>query len=83
VILPGSKNVLGDLRFLRDCGLAAAIVDLARSGRCQIIGICGGFQMLGEWVEDPHRWESGGEPQEAWDCCRWSVTTLEAEKTGQ
>jgi cobyric acid synthase CobQ len=57
VILPGSKNVPGDLVFLKETGLAEAIRDLARQG-CHIVGICAGMQMLGEAVEDPHGIES-------------------------
>jgi cobyric acid synthase CobQ len=58
LIVPGSKNVPGDLAALRASGLADAIVRLARTGRTRIVGICGGFQMLGERIDDPHRLES-------------------------
>ncbi|MCW5213304.1 cobyric acid synthase, partial [Desulfobulbus sp. TB] len=53
VILPGSKNVLADLAWLAQTGLDKAICGLAEQG-CQIIGICGGFQILGKTVADPH-----------------------------
>jgi cobyric acid synthase CobQ/L-threonine-O-3-phosphate decarboxylase len=59
VLLPGSKNVIGDLVSLRENGLAAALVELAREGRSEIVGICGGYQMLGERIDDPHGIESG------------------------
>ncbi len=60
VILPGSKNVVADLAFLLDSGLGAAILSLLRTGRTEIIGLCGGFQMLGEEIADPHGIESAG-----------------------
>jgi cobyric acid synthase CobQ/L-threonine-O-3-phosphate decarboxylase len=80
VILPGSKNVPGDLCFLRECGLADALIALARSGRCETVGICGGFQMLGTRVEDPHNLESSGETHAALSLLPL-VTTLEPDKT--
>ena len=49
---PGSKSTVDDLAWLRATGLAAAIVDHARAGR-PVLGICGGFQMLGR--VDPRR----------------------------
>jgi len=58
LILPGSKDTLGDLRFLKGSGLAGAIQAFARSGG-HVVGICGGFQMLGESVEDPDGLENG------------------------
>jgi adenosylcobyric acid synthase len=80
VILPGSKNVPGDLRFLEERGLAAAIRDLTRTHTTQIVGICGGFQMLGRSVEDPYHLESGGQPTAGLNLLPL-VTTLEREKT--
>ena len=57
LILPGSKNVIGDLRFLRDSGFAARIAGLAGQG-CVIVGICGGYQLLGREIADPLGLES-------------------------
>jgi adenosylcobyric acid synthase len=57
VILPGSKNTLDDLEGLRRSGLADEILDNHRSGST-VVGICGGYQMLGRWVRDPHGVES-------------------------
>lgn len=51
VIIPGTKNTLSDLKFLRDRGLADAISEKAKNG-AHIIGICGGYQMLGEKIID-------------------------------
>jgi adenosylcobyric acid synthase len=51
IVLPGSKNTLADLRWLRATGLADAIIAAARRGGL-VIGICGGYQMLGERLSD-------------------------------
>jgi cobyric acid synthase CobQ/L-threonine-O-3-phosphate decarboxylase len=59
LILPGSKNTLADLAWLRDTGLAEAAVACAASGRCEVVGVCAGMQMLGERVRDPLGLESG------------------------
>ncbi len=53
VILPGSKNVIGDLAGLRASGMAEKILGLARGGRTEIVGICGGLQILGDELSDP------------------------------
>jgi adenosylcobyric acid synthase len=60
VIVPGSKQTLSDLRWLRAHGLEAAIVEHARRRR-PVIGLCAGLQMLGMRITDPHRVEGGGE----------------------
>ena len=60
VILPGTKNTMGDLRFLRESGLEAKILRHAAAGK-PVIGICGGYQMLGETLSDPDGVEYGGE----------------------
>ena len=52
VVLPGSKHVVSDLRWLRSAGLDGAVrAHAARGGR--VLGICGGLQMLGEELRDP------------------------------
>ncbi len=58
VILPGSKNTMGDLKWLRTSGLEAAIVKLSED--IPVIGICGGYQMLGNNISDPNSVEEGG-----------------------
>ena len=60
IILPGTKNTMGDLRFLRESGLEAKILRHAATGK-PVIGICGGYQMLGETLSDPDCVEYGGE----------------------
>lgn len=57
LILPGTKATQADLQYLKDRGLAAKIQDYARKGG-RVLGICGGFQMLGESIEDPEAVES-------------------------
>jgi cobyric acid synthase len=58
LILPGSKNVVSDLKYLRQSGLEGKIIDLAAEGRTEMVGICGGFQMLGYRIDDPDGIES-------------------------
>ncbi|WP_078128677.1 cobyric acid synthase [Leptospira alexanderi] len=58
VILPGSKNVITDLDHLRDIGLADRIIALAQNQKTDIVGICGGYQMLGKNIFDPHKIET-------------------------
>jgi adenosylcobyric acid synthase len=57
VVLPGTKSTAADLAWLRATGLADAIVRLARRGT-GVVGICGGFQMLGGLIQDPDCVES-------------------------
>src|SRR5204862_1446910 len=57
IILPGSKNTMADLSWLRESGLADWILQQHRSG-ATIIGICGGYQMLGRTICDPDGMES-------------------------
>jgi len=57
VIISGTKSTIADLEWLRQNGLADAIIQFAKQGGA-IVGICGGYQMLGQWIADPHRVES-------------------------
>jgi adenosylcobyric acid synthase len=52
IVLPGSKQVSGDLAWLRAQGMDGAIARHAQQGR-PLLGICGGLQVLGEWLDDP------------------------------
>ncbi len=57
IILPGTKSTVADLVFLRRSGLADGIIQRSKSGT-PLIGICGGFQMLGKEIKDPDGVES-------------------------
>jgi adenosylcobyric acid synthase len=59
VILPGSKHTCGDLAWLRDQGLDQAVAAHAAQGGA-VLGICGGMQMLGEALVDPHGIDGNG-----------------------
>ena len=80
LILPGSKNTLGDLEYLRRSGLAERIGELVERGRTEIVGICGGFQMLGREVRDPLGIESSSENPRGLGLLGVS-TVMAAEKT--
>ena len=57
IILPGSKNTIADLSWLRETGLADWILGQHRDGAA-IVGVCGGYQMLGRAIHDPDGMES-------------------------
>lgn len=59
IILPGSKNTMEDLLWMRQNGLEAAILKKAAEDKI-IFGVCGGYQMLGETLSDPDGVEAGG-----------------------
>lgn len=59
IILPGTKSTMDDLLWLRQNGLETKIRALAV--HTPVLGVCGGYQMLGEWLSDPDRVERGGE----------------------
>jgi adenosylcobyric acid synthase len=81
IILPGSKNTLDDLKFMKDQGLAKAVCDRHQSGTV-LLGICGGFQILGKTVKDPETMES--HQREITGLNLFDIeTTLMTEKTTQ
>jgi adenosylcobyric acid synthase len=57
VVLPGTRSTVTDLGWLRDRGLEGALVERHRGGQ-PVLGICGGFQMLGQHIADPEGVES-------------------------
>ncbi|MEG0856326.1 MAG: cobyric acid synthase [Terrisporobacter sp.] len=57
VIIPGTKSTIDDLMFLRERGLENQIKELHKKGKL-IIGICGGYQMLGKALKDPYHVEN-------------------------
>ena len=59
ICLPGSKNTMGDLKWMRQNGLEAAVKKAAEE--IPVFGICGGYQMLGKSIADPDHVEEGGQ----------------------
>ena len=59
IFLPGTKNTMEDLKWLRESGIETLILKAAACGTL-IFGICGGYQMLGETLSDPYGVEAGG-----------------------
>lgn len=59
VVIPGSKNTLADLSYLKEKGYLPAL-DTHLHSRRELIGICGGYQMLGRTISDPCGVEQGG-----------------------
>ncbi len=80
IILPGSKNVIADLAYLTAGDLGGAVIQRADQG-CEIVGICGGFQMLGTSLADPLGLE--GDPGSLVECLHLLClkTELAQEKT--
>jgi adenosylcobyric acid synthase len=62
VVLPGSRATAADLAWLRSTGLADAVAGRVAAGR-PVLGICGGYQLLGETISDPLGVEGGGDHQ--------------------
>ncbi len=60
ILLPGTKNTMSDLQWMRQSGLEAAVLKHAAQGK-PVFGICGGYQMLGTTLSDPYGVEHGGE----------------------
>jgi len=59
IILPGTKNTMKDLQWMRQMGIESAILKAVAAGKV-IFGVCGGFQMLGDTISDPEKVEEGG-----------------------
>jgi len=83
VLIPGSKNTLADLAWLQQTGLATAILELAQAGQVEIIGICGGFQILGERIGDPLQIESTVGEQQGLGLLAISTVLAEQKTTRQ
>lgn len=81
VILPGTKNTMEDMLWMRQSGLEAAVKRLA-SGGTPVFGICGGYQMMGSVLYDPEGTESGCPGKRIAGMELFSGTTcFETEKT--
>lgn len=59
IFLPGTKNTMDDLAWLRESGMETAVLRCSGDG-IPVVGICGGYQMLGDLLEDPDNVEHGG-----------------------
>ena len=79
IIIPGSKNTIDDLKWLKESGIAEEIIKKART-KTIIFGICGGFQILGNKVKDPHHIEGDIEELNGLGLLDLE-TTMENEKT--
>lgn len=77
LILPGSKNTIEDLKYLRESGLERDIIRAYKNGS-YIFGICGGYQMLGEKILDPHGLE--GNIKELKGLCLLDIETIFEEE---
>lgn len=82
VIIPGSKNTISDMGYLRRSGLAKAILEHHAQGK-PLYGICGGFQMMGEMIYDPHHIEGETEAMPALSILPISTTLLPEKTTRQ
>ncbi len=80
LILPGSKNVINDIEYLNRSGLAGCISEIAANKHTEIVGICGGFQILGRTIHDPYALESAGKEIAGLGLLD-ITTTLEKDKT--
>lgn len=60
IVIPGTKSTMGDLKWLRETGMETRIQKHASKGK-PVFGICGGYQMLGQYLKDEHGVEGGGE----------------------
>jgi len=78
IVLPGSKNTIDDLKYIKKAGMKQAI-EQCRTQGTMILGICGGFQMLGKKIRDPQNTES--RTSEIEGLCLFDFeTTLHTEK---
>lgn len=77
LIIPGSKNTIEDLDTIRNSGIEERILDYSKTGR--ILGICGGYQMLGKEILDPLNIESDRESIKGMGLLN-TITTIEDEK---
>lgn len=78
LIIPGSKNTIDDLVTIRKAGLEKRIIDYSRKGI--LLGICGGYQMLGQSIKDPYHVETDRGEVEGMGLLP-ITTELETEKT--
>ena len=79
IILPGTKSTAGDLAFMQTQGWDHDVIAFARSGG-RVLGLCGGYQLLGQWIKDPEGFD--GKPADTQALGLLNVeTTMLASKT--
>jgi len=78
IIIPGTKSTMADLAWLRQTGLADAIIQFANNGG-EVVGICGGYQMLGQSIHDPQHVESQNDSTDGF-CLLPTITTFAKTK---
>ncbi len=62
IIIPGSKNTIADLKTIKESGVAETIVSAYKKGK-SVLGVCGGYQMMGEFIYDPTHIEGDTDEQ--------------------
>ena len=62
LVLPGSKQTIQDLQYVKEKGFAPMVASHVLTGR-EVVGLCGGYQMLGGRIDDPHQVEGGGQTE--------------------
>jgi len=82
VVLPGSKTTVADLDWLKEGGLARRITELSQQGTF-VIGICGGYQMLGKYINDPDHVESALRRSQGLGLLPITTTFLPTKETHQ
>lgn len=80
IIIPGSKSTIADLRWMKSRGLDSAIVQAANNG-VTVVGICGGYQILGKFLDDPRATESSNPESETGLCLLPIRTVFDTTKT--
>jgi adenosylcobyric acid synthase len=79
VVLPGTKHTLASLRWLRQRGFDAALARYAG----HVVGICGGYQVLGERISDPHGVEGAGGDEVGLDLLPVTTVFADTKRTAQ
>lgn len=82
IMLPGSKNTTEDMLWLRSSGLEEKIREAVEAGT-PLIGICGGYQMLGKEIRDPHHTESNHDGTTGMGFLDMATTFIETKLTSQ
>jgi len=82
LILPGTKSTIADLRYLKSAGFGREVRRCLENGST-VVGICGGFQMLGERIFDPHHVESNADVEEGLGLLSTVTVFCEKKETSQ